>query len=113
MDASPIPFVELVGQLGALGFIFWLVHRTTTHTIPRLAKGFEEATKEQRQDFAKMVEAQRQDFNSISEAQRDQCMEMIRDQRNQFFEELQREREFSKAHVDQISAAIEKGKGDG
>lgn len=45
---------QLVSALGPMGFVMWLVHRTTTHTIPRLAKQFEEATERARQDYVKL-----------------------------------------------------------
>lgn len=105
--------LQLVSNLGAIGFIFWLVHRTTTHTIPRLAKGFEDATAEQRKDFKEMLENQRQDFKEQSDKQRDSCMSMVREQRTQFTEELARERSFSKEHIDRVTQAIKEVRDDG
>jgi len=54
--------VSLVGDLGAMGFILYLTHHLTTHTIPRLARQFEEAIDKQRADFKETLAQQRQDF---------------------------------------------------
>jgi glutathionylspermidine synthase len=69
MDSSML--VQLIGDLGSLGFILWLVHRTTTHTIPRLAKEFAEATEKLRQDFKEILQAQREDFRRELERERE------------------------------------------
>lgn len=63
-------FIELVGNLGSLGFILWLVWRTTNHTIPRLAKGFEDNIKEARTDFKELLNKQRDDFRISLNEQR-------------------------------------------
>lgn len=88
--------VKLISDLGSLGFIFWLVHRTTTQTIPRLAKNFEDAVERQRIDFKEQAEKYRESF-----------MELIREQRAQFFEELQREREFNEQHLRNILGTVQ------
>jgi len=54
MDPTKV-MVELVSALGPMGFVFWLVWRTTSHTIPRLAQSFEEAVEKQRQDFKELL----------------------------------------------------------
>lgn len=54
--------VDLISNVGAMGFVFMLVWRTTNHTIPRLAKSFERATKDAQQDFQKVLKQQRDDF---------------------------------------------------
>lgn len=54
MDPTKI-MVDLISALGPMGFVFWLVWRTTSHTIPRLAKGFEDGIEKQRQDFKEML----------------------------------------------------------
>lgn len=99
-------FVELIGNLGAMGFIFWLVHRTTTHTIPRLAENFEQASKEQREDFRKILESQREDFKMQIDTQRAACMEMVRQARDQFGDEMKREREFHKEQLERYIGAL-------
>ncbi len=57
--------VELVKLFGPMGFIMWIVWRTTNHTIPRLAKSFEDALDRQRADFKEMIERQRADFKEM------------------------------------------------
>jgi hypothetical protein len=64
MDVEHQFLVSLIGDLGALGFILWITHRLTTHTIPRLAKQFEEATEKQRQDFREALKEQRVMFEA-------------------------------------------------
>lgn len=54
--------MKLVAALGPLGFVFWLVWNNTHRTIPRLAKSFEQAIQEQRQDFRQILNEQREDF---------------------------------------------------
>ncbi len=68
MDASTI--VQLIGDLGALGFILYLVHRTTTHTIPRLADQYLKAEEIARQDFKEILSQQREDFRAELERER-------------------------------------------
>lgn len=53
---------NLVSNLGALGFIFWLVWRTTNHTIPRLAEDFKNGLKEARDDYRATAKQQRDDL---------------------------------------------------
>lgn len=85
MDSSQL-LVSLLGDLGAMGFILYLTHRLTTHTIPRLAEQFETATEKQRQDFKEMLAEQRQDFaawhqreNAFHEAQTSSLVEAVKD----------------------------------
>jgi hypothetical protein len=56
------PMFNLVSNLGALGFIFWLVWRTTNHTIPRLAEDFQKGLKEARDDYRMSSKQQRDDL---------------------------------------------------
>jgi hypothetical protein len=62
--------VELVSQLGSMGFILWLVWRTTNHTIPRLAKSFEDSTKEARNDFKEILALERGAFLEALKSER-------------------------------------------
>lgn len=64
-------FIDVVGNLGALGIVLWLVVRFSNHTIPRLAKSFEEALSNARADFKEAIADQRQDFFKFAEEQRD------------------------------------------
>ncbi len=64
-------FVDAVGNVGALGFIFWLVWRTTNHTLPRITKSFEESVERGRQDHLASLQKQRDDFRDMLGDQRD------------------------------------------
>jgi hypothetical protein len=68
MDAQIL--ISLVGDLGALGFVFWMAWRLTNHTIPRLAAQFEAATDRQRADFKEMLSTQRDAFSNMMERER-------------------------------------------
>lgn len=59
--------MELVQVLGPMGFVMWLVHRTTTHTTPKMAKSFEEVIERQRADFKDMLAQQRKDYERLIE----------------------------------------------
>lgn len=63
--------VDVVSNLGALGIVLWLIVRFSNHTIPRLAKKFEEALSEARADFKEALANQRADFFKFAEEQRD------------------------------------------
>ena len=64
-------YINLFSNLGALTFILWLVWRTTNHTIPRLAKSFEDGLEKARQEYREVLAQQRQDFRDILGEQRD------------------------------------------
>ena len=87
--------VELVSSLGTFGFVLWLVHRTTTHTIPRLA-----ADNDKRQGI------QRADFIAAQEQTRDDFREALTETREAFQREMEREREVHGKHIDQLISAI-------
>ena len=82
--SSPEVLTQLISALGPMGFVMWLVWRTTHHTIPRLAKSFEDASDRQREDFKEMFNLQRHDFERI----------------------LQREQEIRQIQIDAIMTAI-------
>lgn len=54
--------LNLISNLGAMGFVLWMSFRLTNHTIPRLATQFEEAVERQRQDFKDILQQQRADM---------------------------------------------------
>jgi len=64
-------YINLFSNLGALTFILWLVWRTTNHTIPRLAKSFEDGLEKARLEYRETLAQQRQDFRDILCEQRD------------------------------------------
>lgn len=80
--------VSLIGDLGAIGFVFYMAFRLTNHTIPRLATQFENANERQRQDFKEMLQQQRDAFHAMMEREREvhgqhiqRLVDAIRDQR--------------------------------
>lgn len=95
MTSDTSLLVNLVGNLGALGFIFWLVWRTTNHTIPRLAESFEKGITEQRQDHRGELDRARADY-----------LQALALQRKDFTDQLERERAFHGEHGAALSAAI-------
>ncbi|HSC15014.1 MAG TPA: hypothetical protein VLI71_07845 [Gammaproteobacteria bacterium] len=64
---------QLISALGPMGFVMWLVHRTTTHTIPRLAKSFEEALDRERADYKAALSEQRGDLLRLVEREHQVC----------------------------------------
>jgi hypothetical protein len=67
---------QLVSALGPMGFVMWLVWRTTNHTIPRLAKSFEDAIDRQRGEFRETLTEQRADFMSSIDRERQVCAKL-------------------------------------
>lgn len=63
--------ISMVGEFGALGFVFWMAWRLANHTIPRLAKQFETATEKQRQDFKEILAQQRETFHEMIKRERE------------------------------------------
>ena len=68
---QPQVMVDILADLGALGFVMWLVHRTMTHTIPEMAKSFLNAVQSIQATFEEMFKLQRTDFERI--VQREQA----------------------------------------
>lgn len=87
--------MNLVGNLGALGFIFWLVWRTTNHTIPRLAESFEKGITEQRKDHKEEMERARADY-----------LQALVQQRNDFCAQLERERTLHGERAGELAQAL-------
>jgi homospermidine synthase len=84
MQIDGATIVNLIGDLGAIGLVFWLVYKTTTHTIPRLAKEYSDSEQRQRSDFKEILQQQRIDF----------------------LQALERERQFQTNQADRIIEAI-------
>jgi predicted negative regulator of RcsB-dependent stress response len=101
MEETSKLFLDLVGNLGALGFIFWLVWRTTNHTIPRLAESFEKA-----------VEAARKDYREASTQERADFMDALERQRQATEVQMGVEREHQKSQTDKLVDALKDLKDD-
>ncbi len=83
--------LNLAGNFGSLGLIFWLVWRTTNFTIPRLAKTFEESLNKQRQDFRESMHNER-----------NKSQIMLSEYKDFFIHQVEREREFQMNATKQI-----------
>lgn len=68
---------QLISALGPMGFVMWLVWRTTNHTIPALAKSFEDSVERQRADFRASLTEQRADFLAALERERQMCSKLM------------------------------------
>ena len=77
MEPGSQLMMELLQALGPMGFIFWLVHRTTTHTVPRLAKSFEEGIDKQRIDFKELAKQQHESFERMLIRQQDKTDQIL------------------------------------
>lgn len=86
---------QLAGGLGAFSLVVWVVRRVFTHTIPRLAKSFEEALKLSQQQFHDELKSCRDDFR-----------EELRAQRLDFKSQIHEERELFLSRLDRMSDAI-------
>jgi cAMP phosphodiesterase len=84
---------NIVGDLGAMGIVLWLVIRTTNHTIPKLASTFEEGLRTARADFKAALELQREDFYTF-----------VQEQRTYFADQIKQEHQ----HIDHIANLLEK-----
>jgi len=93
--------VDLISNLGSLGFVFWLVLRTTNHTIPRLAKSFEESMKQTREDFRDIGIRTRDDFREILE-----------ETRSFYAAQIERERQFNELQNNRLIEALKELKGN-
>jgi hypothetical protein len=72
LNPPEINFIfELVTNLGAIGFIFWMAWRTNNVTIPRIVKNSEDAIKLQRDDFLSATKEQREFFKIQVERERE------------------------------------------
>ena len=92
--------VELVSNLGSLGFILWLAHRLTTQTFPRLAQENNEAQATARKENNEAQAVTRKDFK-----------ESLALQRDDFRREMDREREIHGQQTSRIIDAIERAAG--
>ena len=87
MDMQTLtPLLQAVGMPTIIALLAWLVRRTFTHTIPRLADDFKSALAEQHKFFSSQLEMQREDFKAALAQQRVDFM----GERDQFSKRLDR-----------------------
>jgi len=85
-----VPYVQTGGALGAFGLLAWLVRRVFTHTIPRLAKGYEDSLKDVQDRFYEELRMSRADFKEELRAQREDFKEQIKLERDTFCAQLEK-----------------------
>jgi hypothetical protein len=68
---DPNVVVSLITDLGSFGFILYLVHRTQTHTIPKLVSTFVESNEKQREDFKGVLVNERENFERMLNSQQE------------------------------------------
>ncbi len=78
MIANP---VNAVLQFGAFGVLCMLVLHVFRHTIPRLAKGFEDSLKAERESHAAQLTQAREDYKQTLTAQRNDFITVMREER--------------------------------
>ena len=84
------PFVQTGGALTAFGLIAWLVRRVFMHTIPRLAKGYEQSLESVQNRFYEELRLSRSDFKEELRAQREDFKEQIKAERDTFCNHLEK-----------------------
>ena len=91
MEVDLNAFVVTVGSIltALVGLFIWLVKRTYSHTIPRLASTFEKSMEAQRNAAARLVE----DFRESAKEQDRFFQEVIAEQNRVFRDELKEARE--------------------
>lgn len=78
MEPSELNTLLGVGSnLGALGFIYWLVWRTTNFTLPNMAKTFEETLEKTQNAYDAAIDRHRVDFREVLTEQREFFSERI------------------------------------
>jgi len=81
--------IEALGNIGGLGVLIWFVIRFSKHTLPNLAKTFDESLTATRNDFKDALAEQRTDF-----------FKFLEDQRNHFDFQIAAERQKVKQITD-------------
>jgi len=91
VDPQAMATLLQTGAMGALiTLVVWVVRRTFTHTIPRLATDFKEALSKQADAFSKQLEDQREDFKSVLAEQREDFKESLKEERDNLGKKLDR-----------------------
>ena len=69
MNESLETFINLSGNLGAVGLVFWLMVRMTSHTLPKITKSLEVALATQSKTFERILDEQRTFFKERMDAE--------------------------------------------
>ena len=73
--------VNAVLQFGAFGVLCALVFHVFRHTIPRLAKGYEDSLKDERESNVEQLGQAREDYKETLNAQRNDFITVMREER--------------------------------
>ena len=87
---SLVAVLQATGFAAAFGLIVWLVKRTFSHTIPRLAADFKESMSAQAEVFQEEMRAEREFFQGEIRAQRQEFRDELASQREDWKKELSR-----------------------
>ena len=108
MDYDVFRLMEVIGGVTALSLLGWLVKRTFTHTIPRLATDFKESLSGITNHFRDEMRASREEFREELRAQRAEFAESLKQLREDFKGEIQ----YLGQRIDRLSDAVrERNKG--
>ncbi len=101
--------IEVVGGVSAFSLLAWLVRRTFTHTIPRLASDFKESLQTATDFFKAELKTSRDDFRAELKEQREDFQKSLEQLRADFKSEIQ----YLGQRIDRLSDAVrDRNKGD-
>jgi len=89
MQEDVFRVVEIIGGASALSLLAWLVRRTFTHTIPRLADDFKASLATVTNFFKEELTASRNAFREELKEQRSDFQDSMRQLREDFRGEVQ------------------------
>lgn len=89
--------VKVISEVGSVGILLWLVHRTYSDTLPKITERFEKALNKLQESFENHVNRERDDFKS-----------MLEQQRSDFERIISREQEIHITQTDKIAEAVKK-----
>lgn len=97
---------EALGSIGAFALVAWLLRRVFTHTIPRLADGFQASLDAQSKLFQEQLKHQQQLFHDELAQCRSDFRNELKEQREDFKEQIKEERELFMNRLDRMADAI-------
>ena len=108
-EQSVFRLVELGVGAAAFTLLAWLVRRTFTHTIPRLAADFKESLQTATDFFKSELKTSRDDFRAELREQREDFQKSLAQLREDFKGEIQ----YLGQRIDRLSDAVrDRNKGD-
>ena len=92
VGSGQISVVQAVIYSGTLGLVAWLVRHTFMHTIPRLAKTYEQSLEKLHSYHSIQMQTLQDTFREELATQREACQQERSTERQAFREELREER---------------------